>query len=93
MKDFKKMLSVFAFTTFVIITLGFLASNATAQDVCDVEAIESAAAYALCNAYCEAMDCDGSFPQASETACDKIKSNFTKFTQLSLFPCEAGWEN
>ena len=30
MKDFKKILSVFALTTFVIIALGFIASNANA---------------------------------------------------------------
>jgi len=86
MKDFKKILSVFAFTTLVIIALGFLASNATAGD-CDGE---SGAAYGLCNAYCEAMDCDGSDggPYANDNACNRVSDNFNKITGGNL-PCEA----
>jgi len=86
LKNFKKNLSVFAFTTLVIITLGFLASNATAQD-CDV--IESAAAYGLCTAYCEAMDCDESDggPYASDNACQSVSDNFNRITVGGL-PCE-----
>ena len=29
----------------------------------------------LCNAYCEAMDCDDQYPQASETACNRVLNN------------------
>jgi len=83
MRDLKKILSVFAFTTLVIIALGFLASNATAGD-CDGE---SGAAYGLCNAYCEAMDCDGA-PQASQNACDKVEAKYINITGMTL-PCEA----
>jgi len=35
------------------------------ETVCDHE---SGAAFGLCNAYCEAMDCDSANPQASATA-------------------------
>lgn len=87
MKNFKKNLSVFAFTTLVIITLGFLASNAVAQeDVCDDV---SGAAYGLCTAYCEAMDCDASDggPNASDNACQRVSDNFNRITGEGL-PCE-----
>ena len=44
------------------------------------------AAFGLCNAYCEAMDCDGE-PQASERACDKVLSNYEKITGESMPLC------
>jgi len=43
---------------------------------------------ALCNAYCEAMDCDSDEPQASDTACDKVLDRFEQATG-SLPPCES----
>lgn len=61
-----------------------LNSNARSQtSACDGE---SGAAYGLCNAYCEAMDCDGA-PQASQTACDKVESKYTNITGMTM-PCE-----
>jgi len=54
------------------------------ETVCD---IESGAAYGLCNAYCEAMDCDSLTPSASSTACQKVLDKFTQFTGRT-FPCE-----
>ena len=47
------------------------------EDVCD--GFEGAA-YSLCNAYCEAMDCDSEEPQASDMACEKVLANFIKKT-------------
>ena len=55
------------------------------ETICDME---TGAAYGLCNAYCEAMDCDSDNPSASETACSKVKSKFTNITGRAL-PCEA----
>jgi hypothetical protein len=55
------------------------------ETVCDSE---TGAAFGLCNAYCEAMDCDSDSPQASETACTKVKNKFTNLTGHEL-PCEA----
>jgi len=55
------------------------------ETVCDGE---SGAAYGLCNAYCEAMDCDSDDAQASETACTKVRDKFTNITGRDL-PCEA----
>jgi hypothetical protein len=46
----------------------------------------SGAAYGLCNAYCEAMDCDSAAPNANETACLKVLSDFTKHS-TELIPC------
>lgn len=55
------------------------------ETVCDGQ---SGAAFGLCNAYCEAMDCDSAEPQASENACNKV---FNKFEQLTgeVPPCDA----
>lgn len=47
------------------------------EDVCDGE---SGAAYGLCNAYCEAMDCHLDEPSASATACQKVGSRFEQIT-------------
>jgi len=49
---------------------------------------ESGAAYGLCNAYCEAMDCDSGQASASETACLTVRDRFVQLTGHDL-PCEA----
>ena len=55
------------------------------ETVCDNE---TGAAYGLCNAYCEAMDCDSPEPHASATACSKVGSHFERITGSDL-PCNA----
>jgi hypothetical protein len=45
------------------------------------------ALWGLCNAYCEAMDCDFATPDASETACQKVLGNFQKKSGGLLPPC------
>jgi len=45
----------------------------------------SGAAFGLCNAFCEAQDCDV-HPRPS---CDHLRRNFQKITGSSAFPCEA----
>ncbi len=62
------------------------------ETVCDGE---TGAAYGLCNAYCEAMDCELANdsdpltePHASATACTKVRDKFTNITGNDL-PCEA----
>ncbi|HEX2645195.1 MAG TPA: hypothetical protein VHU81_19510 [Thermoanaerobaculia bacterium] len=47
------------------------------ETICDGQ---TGAAHGLCNAYCEAMDCDSDAPQASEKACNKVGDNFTRIT-------------
>ncbi len=55
------------------------------ENVCDRE---SGAAYGLCAAFCEAMDCDGKDPSASEAACLKVKDKFIQVTGRQSLPCE-----
>ena len=43
------------------------------EGICD---LESGAAYGLCKAYCEYMDCDSPDPQASDEACIKVAERF-----------------
>src|SRR5262245_23634879 len=53
------------------------------ETVCDGQV---GAAFGLCNAYCEAMDCDADRPQASATACNAVSQRFEKLTG-TLPPC------
>ena len=53
------------------------------EHVCDAE---NGAAYGLCNAYCQAMDCDNDTPSASDTACQKVSDKFMQLTGRSV-PC------
>ena len=54
------------------------------EDIC---ADESGAAFGLCNAFCEAMDCHLDQPQASATACTKVGDKFEQITGRRP-PCE-----
>jgi len=54
------------------------------ETVCDGQ---KGAAYGLCNAYCEAMDCDNPDHKASQKACDKVLANYVKKTGESP-PCD-----
>lgn len=61
------------------------------ETVCDME---QGAAYGLCNAYCEAMDCElandgdpGTEPKASATACSKVRGKYQQTAGHDL-PCE-----
>ena len=55
------------------------------ETVCDNE---TGAAFGLCNAYCEAMDCDSPDHHASDQACASVRSNFERKTGRPM-PCEA----
>ncbi|RPH97532.1 MAG: hypothetical protein EHM68_07925 [Lysobacterales bacterium] len=48
---------------------------------------QSGAAFGLCNAYCEAMDCDSELPQASDEACATVLDNFIKITGAEIPAC------
>jgi hypothetical protein len=55
----------------------------SAETICDME---SGAAFGLCNAYCEAMDCELANdndpltePKASANACSKVRGKFDSF--------------
>jgi hypothetical protein len=55
------------------------------ETVCDNE---SGAAYGLCNAYCEAMDCDDAGKHASDAGCAAVRRNFERKTGRPM-PCQA----
>ena len=54
------------------------------QSVCDSE---KGRAFGLCNAYCEALDCDWSL-SANEKACNRVKFNYQRLTGNEELPCE-----
>jgi hypothetical protein len=54
------------------------------ETVCDNE---TGAAFGLCNAYCEAMDCDSPNHHASDQACASVRNNFFRKTGRPM-PCE-----
>jgi hypothetical protein len=53
------------------------------ETVCDNE---TGAAYGLCNAYCEAMDCTDPNQRASDQGCESVRENFERKTGRPL-PC------
>lgn len=54
------------------------------ETICDNE---KGAAFGLCNAYCEAMDCTDPNQRASNRGCEQVKANFMKKTGRPL-PCD-----
>jgi hypothetical protein len=44
------------------------------------------AAHGLCNAFCEAMDCDSEDAKASENACEKMLDRYMKLEETAP-PC------
>jgi hypothetical protein len=56
------------------------------ETVCD---IYEGDAFGLCNAYCEAMDCDYESPNASPQACAAVARNFLRATGEELV-CDGG---
>lgn len=57
----------------------------TEESVCDGL---SGASWALCNAYCEVMDCDSENPMASSQACSRVLENFARHSDEPI-PCAA----
>jgi cysteine-rich repeat protein len=55
------------------------------EDECDSL---DGAAYGLCNAFCEAKDCDEAAEETGHQSCDRLKEKFTELTQEEYFPCE-----
>jgi len=54
------------------------------ETVCDVF---QGAAFGLCNAFCEAMDCDDPAHKASDTACQAVLENFQNKSGKPEPPC------
>ena len=76
-------------TLTTMLAFGMLAVSmpVLAQDACEGQ---TGAAFGLCNAYCEAMDCDSDDPQASDQACVHVLDNFVKLTGTEIPPCSGG---
>jgi hypothetical protein len=49
-------------------------------------------AFGLCEAYCEALDCDGLHPRGSERACSRLARNFAARTNGAPLPCEPHYD-
>lgn len=77
----------------LVLGLGGLGSPALAQTP-DLEtpAVETecdhltGAAFGLCNAYCEAQDCDEQDPE--RRSCEALRANFERQTGETHFPCD-----
>lgn len=54
------------------------------ETVCD-DAGLTGSAWDLCNAYCQAQDCD-EFPGSK--SCEMLKKNYAKHTGVTYFPCD-----
>ena len=76
-------------TLTTIMAFGMLAVSipVMAQNACEDQV---GSAFGLCNAYCEAMDCDSDDPQASDKACVRVLDNFLKVTGSEIPPCSSG---
>ena len=85
------------FLTALAVTLVSMAAAAGAPALAQGMSDDSACAIAgllgeefgLCNAYCEAMDCDADNPQASAKACEKVKAKFETLAFDPVLPCLA----
>jgi hypothetical protein len=67
------------------------------ESVCE-EAGLVGAAYAACNRYCSALDCDADQPNGNPQACDQALDRFVELTGEwppcePLCPCAGGWLN
>ena len=71
-------------TTILALAMLAISIPVMAQDACEGQV---GSAFGLCNAYCEAMDCDGDDPQASDQACTRVLDNFLKITGSEIPPC------
>jgi hypothetical protein len=72
-----------ALLTALLIPISAGAQTPVEESVCDGL---SGASWGLCNAYCEAMDCDSEDPNASSTACLKVLSKYNAQTEARI-PC------
>jgi hypothetical protein len=73
----------------LLIAVFLMGGEAVAEEsICDGQI---GAAYGLCNAYCEAMDCDNESHQPSDRACEKVRKNYRKITGYNVLPCDVAW--
>ena len=87
----KRIMTTFLFAAGLVLAVPLVASAQTpdgetpaVETVCDGA---SGAAFGLCIAYCEAMDCDDNLPEASLYACESVRRTFNRITGGDV-PCE-----
>jgi hypothetical protein len=59
---------------------------------CEICATDSGAAYGLCLAFCETMECADEEPAATDRACLQLKNTYIQLTGKAALPCEEGRE-
>ncbi len=90
MKPCLKVLGALAVSALFVLSAGTAFAQTpdgeppSVEEVCDGQV---GAAFGLCNAYCEAMDCDSEEPQASEQACMMVAGQYEQITGGTM-PCE-----
>jgi hypothetical protein len=57
------------------------------QPACEAAGLRRGA-FGLCNTYCEALDCDGDSPHASERTCERLANRFDRASRGAPLPCE-----
>ncbi|MCP3961581.1 MAG: hypothetical protein GY719_27380 [bacterium] len=69
------------------------------EEDCDIYRNQPGPAFGLCNAYCEAMDCElandgdpNTNPNANERACERVLARFVDATNGDDPPCEGAGE-
>jgi len=67
-----------------VATLPSHADTPGEEDVC---AVLTGAAWGLCDAYCNAMDCDGVAPEGTGSACQDVLDHFADVTDGALPAC------
>jgi len=85
-------LSVFSLMACLLIFSGSVFAQRTGDGV--VPAIETVCdgdpfSFGLCNAYCEALDCDSDTPLGTPIACANKLKNYVKKSGGAMPPCEA----
>jgi hypothetical protein len=73
---------------FALVTALLIPRSASAQRHDQGSACDglSGAAWGLCNAFCETLDCDGNNTKAAPQACSRILANFTQHSDEPI-PC------
>lgn len=75
-------LSFVAFLASLSIAQTFDTQPPSREDVCDGL---TGATYGICNAYCEAQDCDA---RPNKPGCRQLRAKYAKLTGSEVFPCD-----
>lgn len=89
-KHFRVSLGIGVVAVFAIATAGSVSWAQTADGLTPAEETTCdglpKAEFGLCNAYCEAIDCDTR--EQPLKACESLRDNYFELTGFSAFPCD-----